>query len=307
MAKRYDLDQLLLLDDVPAVVASYPITPIEEHGGFLCKREDKYEAFGVYGSKVRACHALCRYPIAAGGVVTGVSRQSPQAVIVSRLARGVGLPAAVFMPFGADTPAILAVRETGIEPQRVKPGYLGVVACRARKYAEKHSMLFVPIGFESRSSVELAAAQVANIPADTKRLVVTVGSGLNLAGILRGLSRAGLYVPVVGVIISHNPIRALKKYAPLGWESMVTFRRAGVPYHKRLEEHYLGNLDLDPQYEAKCLPFLEKGDLFWVIGYGWPPPAKEAESKKEEAHVKQEQEGQEVGQGQEVAVAGPLP
>jgi hypothetical protein len=304
MGKRYDLDQLLLIDDMPEIVASYPITPIEEHGGFFCKREDLYEAFGVYGSKCRACHAICRYPMAAKGIVTGVSRQSPQAVIVSRLARGVGLPAAVFMPFGPDTEAIRAVREAGIEPQRVKPGYLGVVACRAREYAEANGMLFMPIGFESRSSVELAAAQVANIPPEAKRLVVTVGSGLNLAGILQGLWRTGRNLPVLGIIISHNPIRALKKYAPSNWAEMVTFRRSDKPYHKRLKEHHLGDLDLDPQYEAKCLPFLERGDLFWVIGYGWPPPAKAAD-QKEAKHG--QQEVQEVGEAQEVARAGPLP
>jgi hypothetical protein len=27
----------------------------------------------------------------------------------------------------------------------------------------------------------------------------------------------------------------------------------------------VGEVELDPIFEAKCLPFLEAGDLFWLI------------------------------------------
>jgi hypothetical protein len=29
--------------------------------------------------------------------------------------------------------------------------------------------------------------------------------------------------------------------------------------------HPLGDVELDPFFEAKCLPFLEPGDLFWIF------------------------------------------
>jgi len=36
-------------------------------------------------------------------------------------------------------------------------------------------------------------------------------------------------------------------------------------YHHPVEAS-LGGLALDPYYEAKCVPYLRPGDLFWVVG-----------------------------------------
>ena len=47
---------------------------------------------------------------------------------------------------------------------------------------------------------------------------------------------------------------------------MVKIVKSTLPYHKEAEEIHLGGLLLDPIYEAKCLPYLEKDDLFWVVG-----------------------------------------
>ena len=33
-----------------------------------------------------------------------------------------------------------------------------------------------------------------------------------------------------------------------------------------VHQERLGGLALDPYYEAKCVPYLRPGDLFWVVG-----------------------------------------
>jgi hypothetical protein len=43
-------------------------------------------------------------------------------------------------------------------------------------------------------------------------------------------------------------------------------RAAGLDYHQHAPVAALGGLELDPVYEAKCLPFLRPGDLLWVVG-----------------------------------------
>jgi hypothetical protein len=103
---------------------------------------------------------------------------------------------------------------------------------------------------------------VANIPQDVRRLVVPVGSGMSLAGILHGLSGA---VKVLGVVVGADPTRRLARYAPWQWRWRCELRRAPWPYDKRIKAR-LGDLELDPIYEAKCLPFLEPADALWVVG-----------------------------------------
>lgn len=45
-----------------------------------------------------------------------------------------------------------------------------------------------------------------------------------------------------------------------------TILKSELPYEKKAENYKLGNLELDKIYEAKCLPYLQKGDLLWVVG-----------------------------------------
>ncbi|KKK60758.1 hypothetical protein LCGC14_3021180, partial [marine sediment metagenome] len=38
-----------------------------------------------------------------------------------------------------------------------------------------------------------------------------------------------------------------------------------VDYHTNVDAK-IGGIKLDAVYEAKCIPFLEPGDLFWIVG-----------------------------------------
>ena len=69
------------------------LTPIEEHSGFLVKRDDYFNLAGVTGGKVRQCSKLVYDNIdhireqCNGGILTAAGIPSPQSCITSAVAR----------------------------------------------------------------------------------------------------------------------------------------------------------------------------------------------------------------------------
>lgn len=244
-------------DNTPAV------TPIERLGDVWVKRDDTYSVAGVAGGKVRSCWALAQ---GAPGLVTAGSRQSPQVNIVAHIAHRLGIPCRVHVPSGAFTPELEAAQAAGAEVVQHKPGHNSVIIARAREDAKARGWREIPFGMECAEAPRQTATQVVDLPADVKRIVVPVGSGMSLAGVLWGLRNAGLAVPVVGVVVGAEPAKRLDRYAPQGWRDMATLVRSEQDYHDAAPRTNLGGLELDPIYEAKCLPFLQPGDLLWVVG-----------------------------------------
>jgi len=142
-----------------------------------------------------------------------------------------------------------------------------VIIKRARDDAETLGWLNVPFGMECPEAVVQTARQTANL-ADVipTRIVVPVGSGMSLAGILAGLASNGNRTPVVGVVVGADPTERLDIYAPNRWRDMVTLVESTYDYADHHPAPFLGDLDLDPVYEAKCLPHLQPGDLLWIVG-----------------------------------------
>lgn len=90
---------------------------------------------------------------------------------------------------------------------------------------------------------------------------------MSAAGILHGLKRSGLNLPVLGIQVGANPRKRLEKFAPAGWEQTleildITYR---WKYHKAIKSRLYG-VALDPYYEAKCAEYIQAGDLFWIVG-----------------------------------------
>ncbi|MDX3124930.1 pyridoxal-phosphate dependent enzyme [Streptomyces scabiei] len=253
----------------PEAVVDDPtdLTPIEEHGGHLVKRDDLFTIDGSAGGKVRSCLALATRP-GVVGLVTAGSRQSPQVNIVATIARRLGLPCRVHVPKakGPLTPELAAARDAGAEIVEHTPGHNTVIIARAREDAAERGWMEIPFGMECSTAVTATGAQATNIPTDTRRIVIPVGSGMSLAGVLSGTELAGLgHIPILGVAVGADPTARLDKYAP-GWRDRVTLVHSDLDYHDHPAHTRLGDLHLDPVYEAKCLPFLEDGDLLWVVG-----------------------------------------
>lgn len=239
------------------------ITPIEQHGGFNVKRDDLFDVNGVNGGKVRTCFQLAR---GAKGLVTAGSRQSPQVNIVAQVAKHLGIPCRVHTPEGELSPEVIAAKEAGATVIQHKAGYNNVIISRARKDAEETGFREIPFGMECVEAVKMTSIQTQNIPQDTKRIVMPVGSGMSLAGVLSGLKQRKMNVPVLGIVVGADPSKRLDKYAPKNWRNMVTLVTSDLDYHDHAKQKHLGDLRLDEVYEAKCLEFLEPGDLLWVVG-----------------------------------------
>lgn len=254
------------------------ITPVQQVGAQWMKREDALTVEGESGSKVRTCLRLARAAREDGAhtLVTGTGRAAPQVTIVAAVAAHLGMEAEVHVPTGATTPETEAAEDMGATIVRHTPGYSTVIAARAREAAEQPGRYLIPFNMETPEAIEYTRAQVVNVPQDAARVVVPVGSGMNLAGILHGLADHSLDVPVLGVIVGSDPTAVLDEYAPEGWRERVELVTSDLPYATDAPEHTLGGVALHPTYEAKCLPYLQPGDLLWIVGASSTMPEADA-------------------------------
>lgn len=239
------------------------ITPVMSAGGYLVKRDDLFTIDGGRGGKARTCLGLAR---GAAGLTSAGSRSSPQMNIVAGVARHLGIPAMLHTSEGAYTPEMAQAVQRGGQITQHKAGYNNVIYARARDDAKTRGWVEIPFGMECPEAITNTRRQVANIPTTVARIVVSVGSGMSLAGILWGLKDAGLSIPVLGVVVGADPRKRLAKYAPKDWANMVTLEDAGMDYSASPDQTTLGQIKLDPIYEAKCIRFMRDGDLLWVVG-----------------------------------------
>lgn len=245
------------------------LTPIEKIDGVYVKRDDLYCMAGIRGGKVRACWHLATHGSApCEGLITASARKSPQAQIVARLAHRLGIPARCHMPQGEHTEEMEDMEAHGGTLVQHRAGYNNVIIARAMAdVTARPTWRYIPFGMENAAAMGCTRRQVVGIPADTRRVVVCLGSGMSAAGILHGLEDAGLEIPVIGIRIGADPTKRLNSWAPFGWRDRMTIIDVTdkTPYHVAVEAH-IGNILLDPNYEAKCLEYVRKGDLFWLVG-----------------------------------------
>lgn len=243
------------------------ITPVEEHGGVLVKRDDAWTRGGASGAKARAMFTAAQ-AIGAEGIVSAGARISPQLERAALVAHALGIPCRLHTGAGRDTPETATAARAGAEILRHRPGRLNVIKARFREDAARLAAagwLVIPYGMEHDTYLEEVAHQAAHLPrTGYARIVVPTGSGMTLAGVLRGLDQADNPVPVLGVLVGGDPTERLDRYAP-GWRSRVETVTSRLPYERHAPNR-LGDLILDPVYEAKCLPYLREGDLLWAVG-----------------------------------------
>lgn len=242
------------------------LTPVTLHvlpggGEIWLKRDDTFSVAGVCGGKVRSCWHLAQ---GARGLVTAGSRASPQVNIVAHIAARLGVPCRVHVPSGQLSPEVAAAHDVGATVVQHRPGYNTVIVRRARDDAAARGWREIPFGMECHEAVAQTAGQVCDLP-PAARIVVPVGSGMSLAGILHGLKRAGVKIPVLGVVVGADPAERLDRHAPPLWREMAKLVPAGVDYHKSVNAS-VDDVSLDPVYEAKCARFLRPGDLLWCVG-----------------------------------------
>jgi len=239
------------------------LTPIEFKDGLYFKREDLFEFNGLRGAKVRAALYLIDKTRQQGykTVTTVGHRKSPQIQIVGEICEHFGLNFVGHTPQGKLPEAFNKYNII-----QHKAGYNNVIASRCHSYAIENNCFEVPFGMVTRECIMLTAEQVLNIPKEVKRIVIPVGSGVNLCGLLLGFRKYKINIPIVGIQVGMSPLKLLSNYAPFGWQKTATIIESGEPYAKQYDNCYFHGIELDPVYEAKCTTFIKSGDLFWVIG-----------------------------------------
>lgn len=249
------------------------VTPVEwypDHGGMYLKRDDLFTAAGgAPGGKARTCEVIIHRELERGapGIVTAGSRSSPQVNIVAQICKALDVPCRVHVPRGVPGPEVAAAIAAGAERIEHFPGYNTVLVARSRADALASGWGLVDFGMETEEAVRQTAKETTEESiAGAARIVVPVGSGMTLCGIIAGMESWSEPLPVLGVVVGADPTRRLDKYAPM-WrlQGGLELVEAGVPYSAAVEA-FIGGVQLDPIYEAKCVPFLRAADLLWIVG-----------------------------------------
>jgi 1-aminocyclopropane-1-carboxylate deaminase/D-cysteine desulfhydrase-like pyridoxal-dependent ACC family enzyme len=239
------------------------MTPVEQHAGFYVKRDDLFEVAGTRGGKARACFALAD---GAVGLVTAGSRSSPQVNIVAHIGKHLGIPVRAHTPQGELSPELIEAKSLGAEIIQHKAGYNSVIIARAREDAKQLGWTNIPFGMETTVAIEQTMAEVENLPwGKFSRIVMPIGSAMSSCGVIAGLRWFGHEeVRVLGVSVGADPTKRLDKYSP-DWRNYMEIWKCDMPYDKHAPNK-LGDLIVDPIYEAKCIPVLVSGDLLWCVG-----------------------------------------
>lgn len=241
-------------------------TPVQEIGGIFLKRDDLCEPVpGARGGKARTIYALAKH---RRQIITAGGRGSRQIKIAALIGKHLEIPVRVHVPDGQDTPEMIAAQEAGATLIKHRPGYTTVVTYRAHQDAVTQSIetetAEVPYACICHEHIRQTAAQVAAlIPyADRiKRIVVPVGSGMTISAVMNGLRTYKLDIPIAGITCGASPEKQIGRFAP-DWVELFS---SGIDYHDEVHAR-IGDIDLDPIYEGKCVRFLQPGDLLWIVG-----------------------------------------
>lgn len=251
------------------------LTPLIKHNGFFVKHDEYFSICGSHGGKARSCYSICKKGIEEGkrGFSTAGSKKSPQIQIASFIAKEMGVPLHAHTPQGELGYEIEKALANGCELFQHRAGYNNVIIKRARDDAKENDFLEIPFGMECWEAVYQTATQVRSLVGrdDIKRIVLPIGSGMSCCGVLWGMLRYEIDLPVLGIQVGADFRKRFEKYAPEGWELMLEVEKSGYDYHKyapNLIRYADGDLILDPIYEAKCLPYVNfgEGDLLWSVG-----------------------------------------
>ena len=275
----------------------HELTPVQEIGGMLFKRDDLYMPFDdvkLSGGKVRQCISLIgnnqKYIAeqCGGLVVTATSVNSPQGLIVSRVAKEFGFNSCIYV----GNTNMSSVKRNKMLAQVLAIGgdincecgsaYENVLSYHINKRRESGDKFFrVKFGINLDDNpgalIDSVARQVQNLPRDLDCLVIPCGSGITMGGILRGLIEYDIHPKrVVGIQISGidqtQTIERILGGAHFDYELIVD---RTYPYSKRVGVNLVPGIQLDPIYEGKAMDYLlremrseieDKKVCFWVVG-----------------------------------------
>lgn len=260
------------------------LTPIESFSdGTFAKREDLFEIFGCNGAKARAAYQIITDAAKQGYThfITAGPVASPQCEIVATICHNLGYEATFVMPDKSNRTELTSVEnhilEYGYEIHRgFHLSYRTVLNGKMNQWIERqenHNEWYkIPFGMECPEDIYANIDQVLSIKdlvssGSIKRIVIPCGSGMNVASVALGLLKHHIHVPILAVRTGPNSKSfAGAKFLSDISLSNITLVPATHEYSESLDIVW-NDIRLDPTYEAKCVEFLQPGDLFWIIGH----------------------------------------
>lgn len=234
---------------------------IEQYDNMYVLRLDKRETYGLYGDKVRIAYEISK---GQNGIVTCGSRESIQTVAFAEACDILNIPCDIHIPKGKDTESILRLQSTNCNIIREKVGYNNVLNAHARDNAKTKGYKFIQLGMLCDEAYKLIGQNVNLIMPyinNIKRIVIPVGSGTTLIGIVKALQKYNINIPVVGIMCGMDATKNI--LSNIDYEN-ITLVKSNVSYHKK-EKTWFYDIILNPIYEAKCVPYLQDNDLFYIV------------------------------------------
>lgn len=241
------------------------LTPIHSHNGFFFKRDDLFQLHGACGGKLRQALALLQQ--GAKGLVGYGGRFSNTALAMAAAGKELNKPIHFHTAQGGVTEEITSAALLGAKVFYHKPGYLSVLAKRACDDAREKDFT---LGLQHQVCVDTVTHQASNLASvPYQRIVVALGACVTLAGICQYLLANATHKPIVGVLVGAPPNEDFLDDVVPAWRDLnLTLVRSEYKYEQSppLEDLHPVNFALDRLYEAKCVKFLQEGDLLWVSG-----------------------------------------
>jgi 1-aminocyclopropane-1-carboxylate deaminase/D-cysteine desulfhydrase-like pyridoxal-dependent ACC family enzyme len=270
------------------------LTPIEEYDGALYKRDDLFRPFPdemLNGGKVRQAINLIYHNLDLiksdyhGKVATTCQKDSPQGMIVSRVAQAYNL--GCFVGYGnlstntmAENTFIKHIRLYGGTVESIiKQGFDNAITSRLKKLQMEgpgNNFFIIKFGIDVEKNpivLDCIGDQVQNLPDDLDNLVIPCGSGITTGGILRGIQKYGKKVKKIYVVHVSGMDRRDKINSIAGLVPYIYVKGTGYRYSRKVKVKVSEGFELDQIYEAKAYDWMlhnidlrwEK-TLFWCVG-----------------------------------------
>lgn len=274
------------------------LTPIEFHNGIYFKRDDLFQPYKnmpISGGKVRQMIYLIENRLKdikenyANTIISGVSVESPQAVIISTVANAYGLNC--ILVYGNTKLENLQKKKITSNALKfctrleiAKASYQNVLDSYVDNLIHEEKPYFkIKFGINLENNqdaiINSVADQVKNIPNDIDLVVVPAGSAIMFSSILKGMRKYNKSAKVIGIQISGldmsktiNKILDNEKLSSYNAEMIID---KTYNYHKKLKCQIAEGFELDPIYESKAYEYMNKhilpnyqgkNVLFWVVG-----------------------------------------
>lgn len=264
------------------------LTPIEEHKGYLVKRDDLFNLGGVSGGKVRQCSKLVYdnldhiNTMCNGGILTAAGIPSPQSCITSAVAKYFGLKCLVTIPHYPDhirdsyrVNASLS-QKLGAKVYGVGNPNISGPEQDAKRLVEQTGYFQIKFGMNGREVMRTIAQQAKNIPDSVETIVGIAGSGLSMLGVALGCKLFNKKVKTIYPVALSSYIDKNKKmwYDKLlpneKFDGDFTVVNSNYPYQYKLKLDE--SLPLDQTYESKAWEWMTQNIkpsdkvLFWDVG-----------------------------------------